>query len=115
MVFPGNPVAAMIAFEVFARPLICRMLGLSREETRPTLEAKMTRRITAALGRRTFVRVRVFRKDGEIFAEPVSARGSSLISTMTRSNGYTVVPENREGLDEGEAVLVHLFDGVEEA
>jgi len=115
MVFPGNPVAAMIAFEVFARPLICRILGLSREETRPTLEAKMTRRITAALGRRTFVRVRVFWKDGGVFAEPVSARGSSLISTMTRSNGYTVVPENREGLEEGEAVLVHLFDGVEEA
>jgi molybdopterin molybdotransferase len=115
MVFPGNPVAAMIAFEVFARPLICRMVGLSDEEARPTLEAKMTRRITASLGRRTFVRVHVSRKDGEIFAEPVSARGSSLISTMTRSNGYTVVPENREGLEEGEAVLVHLFDGVEEA
>ena len=115
MIFPGNPVAVMIAFEVFARPLICRMLGLSHEEARPTLQARMRRRITAALGRRTFVRVRVFRKGGEIFAEPVSARGSGLISTMTRSNGYTVVPENREGLEKGEAVLVHLFDVVEEA
>ncbi|MGA9387456.1 MAG: gephyrin-like molybdotransferase Glp [Candidatus Bathyarchaeia archaeon] len=115
MVFPGNPVAVMIAFEVFARPLICRMLGLSHDEARPTLETRMTRRIATALGRRTFVRVRVFRKGGEVFAEPVSARGSGLISTMTRSNGYTVVPENREGLEKGEAVLVHLFDVVEEA
>jgi molybdopterin molybdotransferase len=115
MVFPGNPVAVMIAFEVFARPLICRMLGLSHDEARPTLETRMTRRIATALGRRTFVRVRVFRKGGEVFAEPVSARGSGLISTMTRSNGYTVVPENREGLEKGEAALVHLFDVVEEA
>lgn len=115
MIFPGNPVAAMIAFEVFARPLICRMLGLRREESRPTLEAKMTRRITTSLGRRTFVRVRVFQQDGEHFAEPVSARGSSLISTMTKSNGYTMVPESREGLEQGETILVHLFDGIEEA
>ena len=115
LVFPGNPVAVMFAFEVFARPLICRMLGLSREEVRPSLMAKVTRRVTAALGRRTFVRVRVFRSAGEFFAEPVSARGSSLISTMARSNGYVVVTENREGLEEGEAVLVRLFDGVGEA
>lgn len=115
MIFPGNPVAAMIAFEVFARPLICRMLGLNQEETRPTLTAKMTRRITASLGRRTFVRVRVFQRNGEHFSEPVSATGSSLISTMTRSNGYTVVPENREGLEKGEIALIHLFDVMREA
>ena len=110
MIFPGNPVAAMIAFEVFARPLICRMLGLSHPENRPTLTAKLTRRIAAALGRRTFVRVHVFQQNGGHFADPVSAKGSGVISTMTKSNGYTIVPENREGLEEGELVLVHLFD-----
>jgi molybdopterin molybdotransferase len=114
MIFPGNPVAAMVAFEVFARPLIHRMLGLKRMETRPTLDARMTRRITTPLGRRTFIRVRVFRQNGEPFAQPISAKGSSLISTMTKSNGYTVVPEYREGLEKGETVVVHLFDVVEE-
>jgi molybdopterin molybdotransferase len=114
MIFPGNPVAAMVAFEVFARPLIHRMLGLKRMETRPTLEARMARRITTPLGRRTFVRVRVFRHNNELSAEPISAKGSSLISTMTKSNGYTVVSENREGLEKGETVTVHLFEAVEE-
>jgi molybdopterin biosynthesis enzyme len=114
MIFPGNPVAAMMAFEVFARPLIYRMSGLRGMETRPTLEARMTRRITTPLGRRTFVRVRVFRQNIERFAEPISAKGSSLISTMTKSNGYTVVPEYREGLEEGETVLVNMFEAVEE-
>jgi molybdopterin biosynthesis enzyme len=32
---------------------------------------------------------------------------------MTKANGYVVVPENREGLEKGEPVLVHLFDNVE--
>jgi molybdopterin molybdotransferase len=73
----------------------------------------MTRGIATTLGRRNFVRVRVFRHDGELVAEPISARGSSMMSTMTKANGYVIVPENREGLAEKEPVYVQLFDVVE--
>jgi molybdopterin molybdotransferase len=59
------------------------------------------------------VRVRVFQKNGEFKAEPVSARGSGAISTMTRGNGFVIVPENREGIPDGELVTVHLFGDVE--
>jgi molybdopterin molybdotransferase len=111
VILPGNPVAAMIGFEVFCRPLICRMLGL-RLEPRPTVQAKMNRRIATTLGRRNFVRVCVFQRNGEFVAEPISARGSGMISTMTKANGYVVVPENREGLEEGERVPVQLFGSV---
>ena len=114
VVLSGNPVAAVIGFEVFARPLICMMLGMSGEEPRPTVNAVMTRKVAGALGRRTFVRVRVTRKNGEFLAEPVSARGSGAISTMTRGNGFVIVPENRGGVTEGEVVLVSLFGNVEE-
>ncbi|MFZ0966397.1 MAG: gephyrin-like molybdotransferase Glp [Candidatus Bathyarchaeia archaeon] len=113
IILSGNPVAAMIGFEVFARPLLCRMLGLEKEERRLTVKAKITRRVSTVLGRKTFVRVRVLQRFGEFFAEPISARGSGIISTMTKANGYVVVPENREGLEEGEAVSVYLFDNVE--
>jgi len=114
IILSGNPVAAMIGFEVFAKPVIGVLMGLEKEESRPVIKAKITKRITTALGRKTFVRVHVFKGDGEYLAEPISTRGSGIISTMTRANGYVVVPENIEGLDEGEAVLVHLFDVVEE-
>jgi molybdopterin biosynthesis enzyme len=33
---------------------------------------------------------------------------------MTRGNGFVIVPENREGVAEGEVVTVHLFGNVEE-
>lgn len=115
MILSGNPVAAIIGFEVFARPLICKMLGMSKEEPRPVVKAVMMRKLATALGRKTFVRVRVLRKNGEFLAEPVSTRGSGAISTMTRGNGFVVVPENREGLTEGEIVTVHLFGNVETA
>jgi molybdopterin molybdotransferase len=115
LILSGNPVAAVIGFEVFGRPLICKMLGMDREEPRPIVKAILARRVTSALGRKTYVRVRVTTKDGELFAEPVSAKGSGSISTMTQSNGYVVVPENREGVAEGETVIVQMFGVVEAA
>jgi molybdopterin molybdotransferase len=114
IVLSGNPVAAIIGFEVFARPLICKMLGMKKTEQRPAVNAVMTRKLATALGRRTFLRVRVIRKNGEFLAEPISARGSGAISTMTRANGLVIVPENREGVRKGENVLVRLFGYVEE-
>jgi len=112
LILPGNPVASMIGFEVFARPLICKMLGLKQAESRFKLQAKMTKGIATSLGRRNFVRVRVFQQDQEMFADPISARGSSMISTMTHANGYVIVPETREGLEQGESFTVQMFDAV---
>lgn len=113
LILSGNPVAAFVGFEAFGRPLICRLLGLKQTEPRPMVKAKITRKATGALGRKTFVRVRVFEDRDDLLAEPVSSKGSGIISTMTRGNGFVVVPENREGLAEGEIVSVSLFDGIE--
>jgi molybdopterin molybdotransferase len=113
MILSGNPVAAIIGFEVFARTLICKMLGMKHTEPRPTLNAVMTRKVATALGRKTFLRVKVTQKNNEFFAEPVSARGSGAISTMTRGNGFVIVPENREGITKNEKVTVHLFGTME--
>jgi len=111
-ILSGNPVAAIIGFEVFARPLLLKLLGVEREP-RPILKARLTQRIASALGRRVFLRVRVFERNGEFFAEPVRIKGSGVLSTMTKANGYVEIPENREGLEEGESVIVHLFDKIE--
>ncbi len=113
LILSGNPVAAFVGFEIFGRPLICKMLGMKNVENRPIIEAKMTRKVTTALGRKTFARVNVFEKNGEMLAEPISTRGSGAISTMTRGNGFVIVSENREGIAENEKVIVHLFANIE--
>jgi molybdopterin molybdotransferase len=115
LVLSGNPVAAIVGFEVFGRPMVCKLLGMSKTEPRPMLKAVLARRVASALGRKTYVRVRVTLKSGEFYAEPVSAKGSGAISTMTQSNGFVVVPENREGISEGEPVVVHMFGSLEVA
>jgi len=110
-ILSGYPVAALFGLEVFVRPTILRLLGIEHEP-RPMLKAKLTRRVASALGRRVYLRVYVFQKEGEFFAEPIRTKGSGVLSTMTKANGYVVIPEDREGLEEGETVIVHLFDRI---
>jgi molybdopterin molybdotransferase len=69
--------------------------------------------VSGVLGRKTYVRVLVKLRMGELIVEPVSAKGPSSISTMTQSNGYIVISENCEGLREGETVLVQMFNNIE--
>jgi molybdopterin molybdotransferase len=92
LILSGNPVSSVIGFEVFGRPLICHMLGMPKEEPHVLLKAKLTGKVTVLLGRKHYVRVKVSLRDGELVADPISARGSGAISTMTQSNGYVVVP-----------------------
>ena len=113
LVLSGNPVAASVGFEVFARPTIQRFLGI-KEEGRARLKAKLTRRVAGVLGRQVILRVRVVEKDGVFLAEPIRIKGSSIITTMTKANGYVIIPEDREGLRENEIVMVHLFGTVRE-
>lgn len=110
-ILPGNPVAAMIGFEVFVRPVLLRLQGVE-SEPRQTVEAKITRRISAALGRRVFLRVNVFERNGKFCADPVRTKGAGILSTMTKANGYVIIPESREGLEKEELVTVHLFDKI---
>jgi len=109
-VLSGNPVAATVGFEAFTRPTLLKLLGIN--EIRPAIEAKLTRRVAGVLGRRVFLRVRVFERNGGFFAEPVRVTWSGVLTTMTKANGYVIIPENREGVDEGESVMVHLFSSV---
>ena len=113
LLLSGNPVAAMIGFEVFMRPLISRMLGLNSDK-RQTIYGIMNRKVATRLGRKTYLRVRIFQKNTEFIVEPISARGSGIISSMTKANGFVVVPANREGIRKGELVSVQLFGIVEE-
>jgi molybdopterin molybdotransferase len=110
-VLSGYPVAAAVGFEVFVRPTVLRMLGI-KGEPRPWVQAGLTRRVAGALGRRVYLRVKTEWRNAELVAEPMFTRGSGLLSSLTKANGYVIIPENREGLEKGETVTVHLFSPV---
>lgn len=109
----GNPVAAAVGFEVFARPLL-QELQRMKSYTRVKVKAKLTRRVAGVLGRHVFLRVKVMERGGKFVADPVRIKGSGIITTLTKANGYVIIPKDREGLRENETVTVHLFDVVQE-
>ena len=110
---PGHSVAAMVAFYVFALPLMRLMLS-ARQDFKTVIRARLIRRVPSSLGMRTFARVLVKRSAEGYLAEPFRTTGSSILSTMIRSNGFVIIPEEREGFESGEMVDVDLFRPIEE-
>ncbi len=109
-VLSGNPASGAVGFELFTRPTLLKMLGVT--EQRPIIRAKLTRSVAGASGRRTFLSVHVYEKEGCFFAEPVKTAGAGVLVTLARANGYVVVPENCDEIREGETVSVNVFSAL---
>jgi molybdopterin molybdotransferase len=107
----GYPVAAMMGFYVFGRPLLKKLLG-TKDDPVPKIRARVTRRIPSGSGLRNFVRVVVSRIEDKYVADPVRATGSGIISSMVKANGLVIIPEEVEGIDENEEVDVVLFNPI---
>ncbi len=106
---PGNPVSALVSFEVFVRPALRRMLGAEPLE-RPRTRAVTDAALTSPRGKRSFVRVRLETRDGAQHVEPVSGPGSHLLAGLARANALAVVPEEVEHVPAGERVDVLLLE-----
>lgn len=104
---PGHPTTVLVVFHVFAREIIGRLLGRSPEPV-PVVQARLARRVASAAGRTDYLRVRLERRDGTLWAIPVLGK-SGLISTMAGADGLAVVPEAVEGIEAGEEVAVEIF------
>lgn len=110
VMLPGYIVSAYAAFYLILAPLIAQLSGLATGAPLPTVKAKITREVKPKPVA-TFLRVRLMRADGGVLAEPVRG-GSSRLSTLVNSNGYTIVPRGN-GLKEGDPVNVVLYDSHE--
>ena len=110
---PGNPVSAMVAFEMFARPAIRTMLGKSRI-FRPMIDGVLTASIRNDDGRRVYARVEVEFKNGEYQATPTGPQGSNILTSMSKANGLAICPDDLSGKDAGEEVQIIMLDWNEE-
>ena len=105
---PGNPVSAMIVFELLVRPTLYHLRGCAQPPQPETTTARLTQNIPSATGREDYVPVRLNGTDGELLAEPVFGK-SNLIYTLIRADGLVRVPPDESGLYAGENVPVRLF------
>lgn len=110
---PGNPVAAMVAFEVFARPAILKLAGHTtwgKTQVRASLDEDVTNS-----GRRHYMRAYFYLAENGAYrvttrGSGVHVQGSGILSSMVWANGLVVVPENVTHLSAGEQVDVWILD-----
>jgi molybdopterin molybdotransferase len=105
---PGNPVAAFISFELFARPVIRRLQGL-RDLRLPVVRARLAEPIARKDGRRHYLRVRLEQSAAGSHAYLTGDQGSGIITSLVKADGLAVIPEACDHLDAGSEVEVILL------
>ena len=103
---PGEPVAALVAFEVFVRPAIRMMLG-KRQLFRRTVQAIAAERLLSPLGYRQYLHGQVMRHpDGGYVVEPLGDGDEAMLARMARANCLIVVDEDVTEVAAGGLVTV---------
>ena len=108
--FPGNPVSAIVGFEVFLRPALRWMQGcavIDRPRVHVVLEtpARPSDRIEMQRG---IVRI----GDGNLSARPTGSQASSRLSSFVGANALLVIPAGSDPLPEGTMIDALLTGAV---
>jgi molybdopterin molybdotransferase len=108
---PGNPVSALVTFELFVRPALLRMSGRSKLH-RPRVTARLIDRIEKPAGLRMFARAIYDAETGTV--RSTGAQGSGILRSMSLANSLIDLPEATTGAQSGETVSVVLTDRPED-
>ena len=107
---PGNPVSSMVAFELFGRPAIFKMLGRD-DWQRPLIKAITRDKVVNTDGRRFYARCIVSEgEDGRYYADLTGPQGSGILTSMSAANGLTVIPEDVPHASPGDEIDVMMID-----
>lgn len=108
---PGNPVSAMVTFEVFLRPALRKMMGHRHPEA-PRVLARARKAISSSAELTHFYRVRLSRRAGDLpAAELTGPQGSGILTSMSAADGLLIVPEGVSEVQVGETVEVIPLPG----
>lgn len=98
---PGNPVSAVVTFEVLVKPALRRMLGRRCLYPR-TLHVRAAHRISSSPGLVRFLRVTLERGEDAWLARLTGQQGSGILTSVARADALLVVPIDVEVIEEGE-------------
>ncbi len=108
---PGNPVSALLTFELFVRPALLRMSGRTKLH-RPRLSARLIDRIDKPAGLRTFARGIYDATAGTV--RSTGPQGSGILRSMSLANCLVEISETAPSAQPGETVTVILTDESED-
>ena len=109
---PGNPVSAMVCFELFVRPALVKMMG-REDKGRPRIPVYFEEDVRNTFGRMHAMRVSLQQTEKGWLARSVGAQGSGLVSSLTKADALALIGPESEGVRAGEPVeAIVLREGV---
>jgi len=100
---PGNPVSALVTFEVFVRPVLRRMQGDRRPE-RPRVQVVTASRLRPTPDRTEYQRASIRWEDGTLVARSTGSQSSSRLLSMAGANGLLEILPGGDPVDAGTRV-----------
>jgi len=97
---PGNPVSTMVCFYLYARPALLKMTG-RRDQGLPRVSVRCATDIRVAANLTEFVRVKLERRDGELWATPTGNQSSGVLSSLSRADALLIGPAKENVLKAG--------------
>jgi molybdopterin molybdotransferase len=108
---PGNPVAAMVSFELYVRPALLALQG-RRDLWRPYVIAASSEPVKRSKDRAEARRCRLERDaEGGWTFSTTGPQGSGILRSMALADGLVFVPSGYPGGDAGARLMVMLLDG----
>lgn len=107
---PGNPVAAMVCFELYVRPALLALQG-RRDLYRPFVYAAAEETVRPNRERTDLRRCRLVRRERGWGFTTTGRQGSGILRSMAQADGLALVPPGHPGADAGEEFAVMLLDG----
>jgi molybdopterin molybdotransferase len=104
---PGNPVSTMVCFELFARPVVEALCGLSARKL-SFLHARLKSEIKTKTGLKRFLPGILSGEFNNVEVELARWQGSGDIASTARANCYVVIEPDREKIAAGEWVAVMM-------
>jgi molybdopterin molybdotransferase len=105
---PGNPVASMLTFALFVRPVLWKLAGRRQLFVRG-FHARASERMPKRRGRCEFKRGVLSYQDGGWEVRMTGPQGSGIVSSMVAGNCLIVVEEDRGDVEPGQTVWVEPF------
>jgi molybdopterin molybdotransferase len=103
---PGNPVSAMVTFDVLVRPALLHMTG------KPNKWPEAVAVVDDAMksdGRRSYIRVKLSMRDGRLHATSTGTQSSGALSSMLAADGLLIIPESMTEVPAGTELSVRLL------
>jgi molybdopterin molybdotransferase len=108
---PGNPVAALVTFINVVRPLIFRLAGAVIEPLTP-IPARAAFHHKKKKDRREYLRGTLRQENGSLAADKQAVEGAGILTSVTRSTGFIVLPEDTLTVQPGDEVQFLPYESV---